>query len=189
MAAALAARLGVPHVELDAVFHRPGWIALPEDEFRRRVALAAERDGWVIDGNYSAVRHLVWQRADTVVWLDLPRALVMRRIVGRTLARLLLRRALWNGNRERWRNLTTLDPEESVIVWSWTHHTTYRDRYAAAIEDPTWSHCRFVRLRSPGEVRAFLAGLVSDTMPPAGWCPPREKGRAAGDDLGSGPQI
>ena len=35
-------------------------------------------DGWVVDGNYSAVRDLVWDRADTVVWLDLPRGLSSR---------------------------------------------------------------------------------------------------------------
>ena len=95
VAAHLSAHLGVPHVELDAIFHQPGWLPLPAGEFRHRVALAAEGEGWVIDGDYSVVRDIVWRRADTVVWLDLPRVLVMRRVVGRTLARILLRRELW----------------------------------------------------------------------------------------------
>jgi adenylate kinase family enzyme len=159
LAARLAAQLGVPHVELDALFHQPGWTELPGPEFRRHVAAATDGEGWVIDGNYSAVRPLVWQRADTVVWLDLPRAIVLRRIVGRTLARAILRKTLWNGNRERWRNLTTLDPEQSVIAWSWTHRATYRERYGGAMEDPAWAHCRFVRLRSARDVEAFLAGV------------------------------
>jgi adenylate kinase family enzyme len=159
LAARLAAQLGVPHVELDALFHQPGWTELPGPEFRRHVVAATDGEGWVIDGNYSAVRPLVWQRADTVVWLDLPRAVVLRRIVGRTLARAILRKTLWNGNRERWRNLTTLDPEQSVIAWSWTHHAAYRERYGGAMEDPAWAHCRFVRLRSEREVDAFLAGV------------------------------
>ena len=43
-------------------------------------AVTGER--WVIDGNYtSQVKDLVWARADTVVWLDLPRRTVMRRII------------------------------------------------------------------------------------------------------------
>jgi hypothetical protein len=86
-------------------------------------------------------------------------AVVLRRIVGRTFARTILRTTLWNGNRERWRNLTTLDPEQSAIAWSWTHHATYRERYGGAVEDPAWAHCRFVRLRSAREVDAFLAGV------------------------------
>ena len=73
LGAALAARLGVPYVELDSIFHQPGWAELPRDEFRERVGALADGDAWVIDGNYTAVRDLVWARADTVVWIDLPR--------------------------------------------------------------------------------------------------------------------
>ena len=69
----LARRLGVPHVELDALFHGPGWTETPVEEFRRRVASTTEGSGWVMDGNYeSSLGDLVLERADTVVWLDLP---------------------------------------------------------------------------------------------------------------------
>ena len=37
LAAALADRLGIPHLELDSVFHQPGWRPLDGDEFRDRV--------------------------------------------------------------------------------------------------------------------------------------------------------
>jgi adenylate kinase family enzyme len=99
VAVALAARLGVPYVELDAVFHQPGWTELPIEDFRARVAEAAAGDAWVVDGNYRAVLDLVWARADTAMWLDLPRAVVMRRLVART-ARRAVRRAP-SGNRFR----------------------------------------------------------------------------------------
>src|SRR6201996_2435689 len=57
----LARDLGVPYVELDSIFHQPGWVPLPRDEFRRRVAELTAADGWVIDGNYSSsVQPLVW---------------------------------------------------------------------------------------------------------------------------------
>jgi hypothetical protein len=54
-------------VELDAIFHQPGWTPLPAEQFRRRVTAIASGDGWVIDGNYTAVLPLVWERADSVV--------------------------------------------------------------------------------------------------------------------------
>jgi hypothetical protein len=114
----------------------------------------------VVDGNYSKVRDLVWARADTVVWLDLPKRTVMRRIVWRTLRRVAGRAELWNGNRERWRNLFTWDPEESVISWAWHKHGQNRERYAAAMADPANSHLRFVRLTSPAAVRRFLRSCV-----------------------------
>ena len=81
MAAALARRLEVPHVELDAIFHQPGWTELEPGEFRSRVGERVGDPGWVVDGNYSSVQDLVWARADSVVWLDLPLPVVAGRVV------------------------------------------------------------------------------------------------------------
>ncbi len=157
LAAALATRLGVPHVELDAYHNQAGWQELPVPEFRARVAAVVAADGWVVDGNYTRVRDLVWSRADTVVWVDPPRRRVLRQIVWRSVSRAVLRRELWNGNRESWRNLVSRDPERSIIVWSWTRHEVYRQRYLAAMRDPVWAHLRFVRVASRAQARALLA--------------------------------
>ena len=152
----LAAGLGVRYTELDAIFHQPGWIPLGDEEFRRRVTGIASGDGWVIDGNYSAVQPLVWERADTVVWLDPPRRTVMRRLIWRTIRRVARRTELWNGNRERWRNLFTWDEQESVIFWSWHHYPVYRQRYAAAAHDPAYAHLRFIRVATRADARQLL---------------------------------
>ena len=156
IAAALSEALDVPHLELDGVFHQPDWVPLEEAEFRRRVAEFVAAPSWVADGNYSAVRDLVWARADTVIWLDPPRHRVMRRIIWRTLRRTALRAELWNGNRERWVNLVRADPMESVIAWAWTRHHVYRRRYELAVADTANAHLAFVRLRASGEVAALL---------------------------------
>jgi adenylate kinase family enzyme len=158
----LAAILGVPHLELDAVHHQPGWAPLPTDEFRRIVAARAAAGGWVIDGNYGRVRDLVWARADTVVWLDLPKRTVMRQVVWRTLRRVALRRELWNGNRERWRNFLTWNPEQSVISWAWHKHAPDHAKYAAAAADPASAHLRFIRLASRRDVARFLDDARSE---------------------------
>jgi adenylate kinase family enzyme len=158
----LAGILGVPHLELDGVFHQPDWVPLPEDEFRRVVGVAAAGAGWVMDGNYSVVRPIVWARADTVVWLDLPRRTVMRQVVWRTLRRAVTRQELWNGNREPLRNFLTWEPEESVISWAWHNHAKYRDRYAAAAADPANAHLTFIRLTSRGDITRFLTESAAD---------------------------
>ena len=168
LGAALAARLGVDFLELDSVFHQPGWVPLPREEFRERVAVAVAGERWVIDGNYSMVRDLVWARADTVVWLDLPRCTVMRRIVWRSFLRAAGRVELWNGNRERWQNLFTLDKEESVIAWAWQTHASNRARYEAAMADPAYDSLRFVRLRSAASVRQFLRSVALPAKPVPG---------------------
>jgi adenylate kinase family enzyme len=120
----------------------------------------------VIDGNYSSVQGIVWARADTVVWLDLPRRTVIRRVIWRTLRRVGGRVELWNGNRERWRNLFSLDKEESVIAWAWQTHAANRVQYEAAMADPVQGHLRFVRLRSVVSVRRFLRSVEAAPAEP-----------------------
>jgi adenylate kinase family enzyme len=155
-ALALARKLGVSCLELDSVYHQADWTPLPAEEYRARVAAAADGDRWVIDGNYSTVRDIVWARADTVIWLDLPRRTVMRRLVWRSVRRAAGRVELWNGNRERWRNLLTWDKDESVIAYAWQTYDLRRERYLAAMADPANAHLRFIRLRRPAAVRHFL---------------------------------
>ena len=157
LARELAVIVGVPHLELDAVHHQPGWEPLPTDEFRRIVAAHAATGGWVIDGNYGRVRDLVWARADTVAWLDLPKSIVMRQIVWRTLRRVAGRQELWNGNRERWRNFFSWNPDESVISWAWHNHAKYQERYGSAAADPVNAHLTFVRLTSRDDIARFLS--------------------------------
>ena len=156
LARQLASRLDVPHIELDAIYHQSGWTPLTATEFTRRVADASAGDGWVIDGNYSAVQANVWRRATTVVWLDLSRHVVMRRIIWRTVRRAVGRTELWNGNREDWRDLFSLDPERSVIAWAWKKHGFYRDRYIALTTDPANAHLVFIRIRRPAAASRLL---------------------------------
>ncbi len=152
----LAADLDLPHLELDSVFHQENWTPLPTDEMKARVARFVAADRWVVDGNYPVVSAIIWQRADTVVWLDLSRLRVMSRLVPRTLGRGLQRTELWNGNREELRNVFRRDPDKNLLLWTWTKHRGLRERYeqAAAGAD----HLSVFRLRSPSAVERFLAG-------------------------------
>jgi len=161
VAAAIADALAVPHLELDAVFHQAGWQPLEREVFRARVAEFIAADGWVVDGNYSAVRDLVWARADTVVWLDLPRRQVMSQLTRRTLRRMLARAELWNGNTEQLRDLFRMDPEQSILRWAWTQHGKYAERYGAAQHDPANQHLTFIRVPDHAAAAALVAGLAA----------------------------
>jgi adenylate kinase family enzyme len=163
----LAARLGVRHTELDSIFHQPGWTPLPSDDFRSAVREVAAEDAWVVDGNYSEVRDLVWRRADTIVFLDLPRHEVLSQLVPRTLRRVITGEELWNGNREELHNLLSRDPEQSILVWSVTSYRRVRRRYITAMHDPRWSHIQWVHLDSRRQADWWLSQWpradVSDT--------------------------
>ena len=164
LAGRLAEILAVPHVELDAIHHLADWEPIDPGEFLARVAAVAATEGWVIDGNYRpvVVDGPVWQRADTVVWLDLPRRRAMVQVMCRTLRRIIRREQLWNGNRERLRNLYAWDPNTSIIRWSWTQHAKYRERCGSAMTSPALDHIEFIRLRSYDEIERWLASLESE---------------------------
>jgi adenylate kinase family enzyme len=162
VARALAARLDVAWVELDAIYHRSGWQPLAVAEFRARVAAAIAADGWVVDGNYSVVKDLVWARADTVIWLDPPRWRVMGQLLWRSVGRAAFGTTLWNGNREHWRNLFTVNPEHSVLAWAWHQHRVYRHRYTTATTDPGWAHLQFIRLRSRADLQHLLCSTDAE---------------------------
>jgi adenylate kinase family enzyme len=156
--------LDTVHVELDSIYHQPGWTPLSDEEFRARVAAATEPENWVVDGNYSVIRDITWRRADTVVWFDLPYVTVMARTIRRTVRRVFTREELWNGNKEPLSNLWSFKPERSIIAWTATRHRVYRRRYRAAEIDPQWVDLHFVRLRSQAEANAFLEGVGSALM-------------------------
>jgi adenylate kinase family enzyme len=159
----LAAALGVPHIELDALHHDPGWQEASAEVFQARVLAAfdAAPYGWVADGNYRAkLGPLVLERADTVVFLDLPFGLTLRRVLWRTGSRVVSRKELWNGNRETLRNAFSRD---SIVWWVITQHGTYRRKWPERYE--RLPHLRVVRLRSPREVQDFLQSIqATDSM-------------------------
>ena len=147
---ALAEQLGGPHVELDALHWEPGWREAPPKEFRRRVAAALESDGWVVDGNYRGrLGTSVLDRADVVVWLDLPLPTILWRVVSRTLRRLRTREQLWGGNVETVGNAFLR--RDSLMWWAIKTHFRWRRRLPQVVEK--YPH---VRLRSAGEVDRYL---------------------------------
>ncbi|MEE8406654.1 MAG: hypothetical protein V3S32_05845 [Acidimicrobiia bacterium] len=161
----LATLLDVPLLELDGVFHQPDWTELPDDQFRSRVARFTDNDRWVVDGNYTShgMRDVLWPKADSIVWLDMPKSVVMRRVVARTIRRAACREELWNGNREPWTNLYSRDPEKNIAGWAWTRFDHVRDKYERCMSTGTWAHADLYRLRSPRKVDRFLAHIDAET--------------------------
>ena len=116
-------RIGVPHHEIDALFHGPGW--QPRPQFHDDVARFVATEAWVTEWQYGEVRGLLAERAELLIWLDLPRGTVTRQVVSRTLRRRLFRQELWNGNTEGPLRTFFTDPEH-IVRWSWQGHARYR---------------------------------------------------------------
>jgi adenylate kinase family enzyme len=150
---ALAARLGVRFVELDALVHGPNWTETPDDELKATLAPILAEDGWVIDGNYTGkIGTLVIDAADTVVWLDLPTRVWLPRLLRRTLRRLRGEETLWNDNTETLRD--AFWGRRSLFGYALTQQPRRRREYPRRFAGRP-----IVRLRHPREVDRWLADV------------------------------
>jgi adenylate kinase family enzyme len=150
--------IDIPHIELDALHHEPNWTEAPIDVFRKRVEQSLSGNSWVVDGNYSKVRDIVWSRADTVIWLDYPLPLIMKRVVWRTFRRVVTQEELWNGNRETWQTTFSRD---SIILWVLQTYRKSRKEYPILFKQPEYAHLKVVHMRSPKTTQAWLSSLTA----------------------------
>ena len=157
----LAQHLSYPHIEMDALHWEPNWVEAPWEVFRARIDLALRGDTWVIDGNYSRARDIVWSRADTVVWLDYTLPLILWRLTIRTFRRVFMREDLWNGNRENFG--TQFLSRDSLFLWVLQTYPRRRREYPDLFARPEHAHLCVVRLHSPRDADAWLKSVTCET--------------------------
>jgi adenylate kinase family enzyme len=163
LARQLSDRLGLPHIELDAINWQAGWHDISRHDpptFLRRVTESAQADAWVVDGNYGQTRAVTWRRATHLVWLDYPPRIIMARVIRRSITRVVLRRELWpgTGNREDWRRM--LRPSHP-IRWAWSTWRRRREDTARHLQEAEYAHLIVLHLRHPrdaGRAVDVLAG-------------------------------
>ena len=154
----IARYVGVPHIELDAVFWLPQWTEKPVEELRADVSALLEKytDGWVFDGVYPQARELTLPLADAVVWLRPPLRVAFWWLLKRIIIRLWKRELLWRTNRESWRG--SFFSRHSLLLYQLTHWRRTQKWTKQALEEI--SHQALVlELRSVPQIEAFLASL------------------------------
>jgi adenylate kinase family enzyme len=147
----LGEKLKLPVIHLDPYFWRPGWQPPEQQAWREQLTALVAASEWIMEGNYINTFDIRLPRADSLVWLDYPRAVCMRRVLWRTLKGYgRTRPDLPKGCPERF------DLEFLHYVWNFPRQ--YRPRVIAGIEQ-FGGHLHVTRLGSDGEVGQFLAGV------------------------------
>lgn len=154
LAARISAATGIPWTHVDDLTWEPGWVAVPDDEQRRRFTRICADKAWILDTAYSSWLDVALERTDLVVALDYPRWLSLGRLLRRTYARIISREPICNGNVE---TLGGALSRESIIAWHFRTFRRRRRRIQAWAADPDGP--RLVRLRSLRETDAWLATL------------------------------
>jgi adenylate kinase family enzyme len=154
LAAAIAAQLDLPYVEIDSLFHGPGWTE--RATFGAEVERFTAQPAWVTEWQFPAVRAMLAERAELMVWLDLPRRTVMRQVIRRTVGRRMRRQRLWSDNVEPPFRTILTDPEH-IVRWAWTTHG-HVVRRVLALADAR-PELPIVRLTSHADADAWLRSL------------------------------
>lgn len=151
----VARHLGLPFTDLDDVFWRPGWQRAPLDVFRADVDRLTSTSHWVVAGNYSSVQDLVWPRADTLVWLDLPLPLTLWRTTVRVLRQARTAESICNGNRQ---TVSALVFGKGPLLWYTLKTVPQRCRQWPQVLGATeHAHLPVAQLATPAAVTRCLA--------------------------------
>lgn len=160
LARALADRLGLPHYELDAIRWDPAGRERSRAEFVGLVEALASRDAWIIDGHYRDVRHLIWHRADMVVWLNYRLPVIALRLLGR----FRKKRQVAGAPRSVVDALASGPPYPNSVSWGRRLSRlvrTLRERreYRQLLRAPEYSALVITELRSARATERWLEGL------------------------------
>jgi adenylate kinase family enzyme len=152
----LGACLGSDSFELDHLSWLPDWQLRDREAFRALVAERTREETWVTDGNYRAVRDLIWPRATAIIWLNYAFPLVLWRSVRRTLRRAATREEICNGNIESWRKMVSRD---SILLWVITTYHRRKREYRSLFDGDDYPEIAKIELASPAAAKAFLARI------------------------------
>ena len=155
----LACKVQASYIELDSHYWGPDWQAVPPEQFKHSVVEATQGTCWVADGNYSAVRDLLWSRATHVVWLNYGRFTVFSRLLRRTLGDGITRKHLSHGNRESLR--MTFFSKDSVLLWSLSTYAKNQSKFAALREHGEFAHLQWIEFSEPSEASMFLKAIAA----------------------------
>jgi adenylate kinase family enzyme len=151
--------LRIPHVELDSLRWEANWTPVHKDIFRSRVCEAISSDRWVVDGNYGKeARDLIWERVDTVFWLNYSLPVILYRVVRRTLRLIISGEESCNGNRESLRHAVSRD---SIILWALQTYKRRRREYPSLLEVLEQRGTRTIKLHSPKDADRWLTQVAS----------------------------
>ncbi|CAM3649656.1 adenylate kinase [Rouxiella silvae] len=156
-AKALAQKLAVPYVEMDALYWKPNWGESSDAELFAKLEQALARPAWVLDGNYKRTQPIKWRNVETIIWVDYSFARTLFQAVKRAVQRLRSGKEIWagTGNRETFRK--SFLSRDSIILWTLKTFYKNRQQYQKLMESPLKDGVTFVRLRSHRQAGEYIA--------------------------------
>ncbi|MDP8238758.1 MAG: hypothetical protein P9X24_06695 [Candidatus Hatepunaea meridiana] len=157
LAKAIGKRTGIKHLELDAVSWLPNWESRDTNDLRRLVEIEVQKENWIIDGNYTILNDIIWSKATTILWLNLPFYLIFYRAITRTIGRIFTKEELFSGCYETF--CQSFFTKDSIIWWVITTWRKKRNQYRQIFDNPTNMNIDYIEIRSPGETEQLIENI------------------------------
>ena len=159
----LAAKLGYPYFQMDALFWKPNWTESNDEEFFKAVAEVTANPTWVLDGNYTRTQHIKWENIDTIIWVDYSFPRTFYQALKRAITRIIESEELWKGTGNTESFKKTFMSRDSILIWTIKTYKNNKVRYEAMMHSEEFQHINFVRLQSPKAAEAFISKLDENT--------------------------
>ena len=144
----LGEKTGIKVIHLDTLYWKPDWVRTEEAQWQKTVSELIAGEEWIMDGNYSRTMEMRMAAADTVIFLDLPRAACLWRILKRiTYYYGKNRPDVAEGCKEKF--------DLEFLLWIWNYPARTRPKVLALIEKFK-DNIEIIRLKSSKEVEEFL---------------------------------
>ncbi|KGJ93370.1 adenylate kinase [Thalassotalea sp. ND16A] len=153
----LAKKLNSQYIELDQLHWLPNWQERPDEQFRNRVSKVTSKDSWIVDGNYSVARDILWPRATTIIWLNHSFGLVLYRSITRSIFRAATKKRLFAGNVESFKQ--TFLSRDSIILWVLKTYHRKRKNYAGLLKQQAAKGAKVIEFNNQKQVNAFLKNI------------------------------
>ncbi|WP_078379850.1 DNA topology modulation protein [Sutcliffiella halmapala] len=148
MARKLGKLLHIEVLHLDALFWKEGWVGTSKAEQREVQQELIQKEKWIFDGNYGGTMDLRLKKADTIIFLDMPRSTCLYRVLKR---------------RYQYRNKTRPDMGEGCeekldlefLKWVWEYPVTKKPGILEKLKVLS-EEKRVIVLHSRKEVEQFL---------------------------------
>lgn len=145
----LSKELSIKQIDLDDLYFLPNWVEKQKYAFINDVDSELKKNNeWIVTGSYqSLLKETVWLEATTIVWLDYPFNLIIRRYFIRTFRRVFLKEKCCGENYE---TLAKTFSKESLFLWIFKTYWQRKERMKNW-KETIFSHKKWIILKTPKE--------------------------------------
>ncbi|RLQ93378.1 P-loop NTPase family protein [Falsibacillus albus] len=155
----LGTALNIPVFHLDAYFWKPGWVQASLEDFSSAQRNIAERNSWIMEGNYTNTYEIRAEKADTIIYLELPRRVCLFRVFKRWLKNIgRTRPDLGEGCKEK------LDWE--FLKFIWTTYFPRKEKMNVRFQDflAKGSNNEVITLKNKKEIKAYIEAIEQESI-------------------------